>query len=279
MLIKKHPPSGALLLSGDPWVIRNEDSYPGEKNRDETHITWFVDFMMVRLNLVSSHELTDEDSFFSSSFILAYAVHLKPMHRSSLVLGISLLSVGFFLSGCGNAPTSAPPVLVPTSPMTATTSSSLPTTPMSTTLDEQTFLADYAAMRATFTDPTADRFLSLVDTSSSPPEQFEMFKKNWSNQQAKSTWTYFLPDIATLPRLDYRVEGDWAAFYYERPSDEAGSVDVTIARMHRLGGVWKVSLQSGAVAVPTAADNAQQAAAIQEQIKTSSLLTVVPSEE
>lgn len=155
----------------------------------------------------------------------------------------------------------------------------MPTTPTSTTLDEQAFLAGYAAMRATFSDPTADRFLSLVDTSSSPPERFEMFKKNWNNQQAKSTWTYFLPDLAAFPRLDYRVQGDWAAFYYERPSDEAGSVDVTIARMHRMDGVWKVSLESGAVAVPDTSDIAQKTAAIQEQIKTSSLLTVAPSEE
>lgn len=179
------------------------------------------------------------------------------------------------LSGCGTTTSSQSDTPAVASSISTATSSVASLTPSgSMSLSEQDFLRAYAAVRSTFNEATPDHFLSLVDTSSSPPEQFEMFKKNWNNQEAKKTWTFFLPELTQFPRLDYRESGDWVAYYYERPSDEAQSIDINIMRMHRLNGEWKLSLNSGASAIPDTSDKQARKQAIQREIETSDVLTV-----
>lgn len=177
------------------------------------------------------------------------------------------------LSGCGSTqPTNH--ANDPRVPVMTNATSSLTIKPDPMTLSEQDFLQAYAAVRATFNDATPDRFLSLVDTSSSPPEQFEMFKKNWTNQEAKKTWTFFIPDLTQFPRLAYKQSGDWVAYYYERPSEETQSIDINIMRMHRINNEWKLSLASGASAIPEVQDKTVRAEMILHEIETSDVLTV-----
>lgn len=148
-----------------------------------------------------------------------------------------------------------------------------------TTLSEADFLAYYQGVLKTITEPTADHFLALVDTSSSSATKFKMFHDNWDNQEAKQAWTYFFPDLSQLPRLNYLTDGEWAAYYFEAAPEDAGWVDISIIRMHFVDGAWKLSLEMGATTIASIDDPVARAKAIAHEIETEELLSIVPQSE
>ena len=146
-------------------------------------------------------------------------------------------------------------------------------------LSEQEFMRLYANVRTALNEPTPDHLLSLLDQQTTAgKEQYEIFRANWGDQEAHDTWKRFLPDLVTMPRADYRTNGDWAAYYFEYASKaETTSIDLNVERAHRVNNEWKLALgNGGSVAFSSSSDPTVRKQAIQEQIKTSEVLTVEP---
>jgi len=151
-------------------------------------------------------------------------------------------------------------------------------------ITEQEFLANYLSIRVAIQEATPDNFVAHIDTSNTEAEKLSMFKNNWNNQEAKTVWSHFIPDLTKLTRLDFKVDGDWAAYYFEGEAMDASegfdpeNVDINIMRMHQVNNKWLLSLQMGASAIARTQNPEQMKQVISNEIATSDLLSVRPQE-
>lgn len=182
------------------------------------------------------------------------------------------------LTSCGQSALPMPPQT--NSPTTSPLSISM----TNQNITEQEFLANYHSIRAAIQEATPDNFVAHIDTSNTEAEKLSMFKNNWNNQEAKTVWSHFIPDLTKLTRLDFKVDGDWAAYYFEGEAMDASegfdpeNVDINIMRMHRVNNKWLLSLQMGASAIARTQNPEQMKQVISNEIATSDLLSVRPQE-
>ncbi len=202
---------------------------------------------------------------------------------SNKLLVTSVVMITLPLTGCGQTATPTPvqnPLTI--SPSTSPMSTNQPT---NQNISEPEFLSLYTTIRNTISNPTPDEFIAHVDTSSTEADKLAMFKANWNNQEAKSVWSHFIPDLTKMNRLGFKVDGDWAAYYFEGDPMDAEdttdyqNVDINVLRMHKINNQWLLCLQMGASAIPKNADTTELQKAINNEINTSDLLTVKPKEE
>lgn len=140
----------------------------------------------------------------------------------------------------------------------------------------------YLAARASVDEPTPDTFLILVEVPNASPAQEQKLRDTWSDSQSKTALKSFVfTDLAATEFVQIRQEGDWAGYYYLTDLEDAGHLNVSLMRFHKVGDTWRVHMRlSTSSDIYEPASGKTRAEAIQDVINGSdSLKEIVPSND
>ncbi len=133
----------------------------------------------------------------------------------------------------------------------------------------------YQRVRASLQKDTPDEYLTTIAIKDKEKEHKNIHEL-WKNPQVRKTLNEFVfMDLKQTTYLETRQEGDFAGYYYRFNEPDGKYITISLVRFHKVNGVWKPMTSSGTATIPRETDEAKNKEAIQEELKTSSSLTLI----